>query len=92
MVDKPIQWVAGMMEVPTDPMSKIKTMELMIQEREIEIEGAETLMTRFLNGERKVIQRGPRGNFQGPFNTRIAKGEYSQMMRTLNFDHTQAKE
>jgi hypothetical protein len=84
--------MAGMMEVPNDPMSKIKTMELMIQEREIEIEGSDAMMTRFLNGERKVISRGPRGNFQGPMSTRIQKGEYSQMMKTLNFDHTQAKE
>ena len=60
-----------MMEVPNDPMSKIKTMEMMVQEREIEIEGSETTMTRFLNGERKVISRGPRGNFQGLLGTRI---------------------
>jgi hypothetical protein len=36
VADKPIQWMAGMMEVPTDPESRIRTMELMIQEREAE--------------------------------------------------------
>ena len=30
IVDKPIQWTAGMMEVPNDPMDKVKTMERMI--------------------------------------------------------------
>jgi len=50
------------------------------------------MMTRFLGGERKVITRGPRGNFKGPINTRAAKGDYASMMRTLNYDHTQAKE
>lgn len=30
-IDKPIQWVAGMMEVPVDPAKSIKTMEKMIQ-------------------------------------------------------------
>jgi hypothetical protein len=39
-----------------------------------------------------VRSRGPRGNYQGPINTRIGKGEYSQMMKTLNYDHTLAKE
>ena len=80
MSEKPIQWVTGMMEMPSDPLNRIKTMELMIQEREIEIqEGTdpEGMMTRFLNGDRKVISRGPRGNYKGPINTRIAKGEYS---------------
>lgn len=42
--------------------------------------------------------RGPRGGFQGTIGsrgkdnqgsnlTRIGRGEFSQMMRTLNFDH-----
>jgi len=69
-----------MMEMPSDPENRIKTMELMIQEREIEIqEGTDPdcMMTRFLNGDRKVISRGPRGNYKGPINTRIGKGEYA---------------
>jgi hypothetical protein len=48
-------------------------------------------MTSFVGGERKVISRGPRGNFKGPINTRAVKGDYSGMMRTLNYDHTQVK-
>lgn len=75
--EKPIQWVAGMMEMPADPENRLRTMELMIQEREIQIGETDNMMTRFLGGERKVITRGPRGNFKGPINTRIAKGEYS---------------
>jgi hypothetical protein len=86
MADKPLQWVTGMMEMPSDPHSRIRTMELMIKQRELELDGADS--TKLGKGDRKVITRGPRGNFQGPINTRIAKGEYSQMMRAMNFDHT----
>ena len=32
IVDKPIQWTAGMMEIPTDPMNKVRTMELMLHQ------------------------------------------------------------
>ena len=81
-----------MMEMPADPENRLRTMELMIQEREIELGETDNMMTRFLSGERKVITRGPRGNFKGPINTRAAKGDYASMMRTLNYDHTQAKE
>lgn len=63
------------MEVPIDPESRLKTIELMIQEQ--------------VGVDRKVISRGPRGNFKGPFNTR--KGEYSQMIKTLNFNHRESK-
>jgi len=28
--EKPIQWVAGMMEMPADPENRLRTMELMI--------------------------------------------------------------
>lgn len=90
--EKPIQWIAGMMELPTDPENRLRTMELMIQEREIELGESDNMMSRFLGGDRKVITRGPRGNFKGPINTRVAKGDYASMMRTLNYDHTQAKE
>ena len=34
IIDKPIQWVAGMMEVEEDPLSKIRTMEKIIYDQE----------------------------------------------------------
>jgi hypothetical protein len=40
---------------------------------------------------RKIISRGPRGNFQGHMgnhnNIRLTKGDYAQMIKTMSYDH-----
>ena len=65
IIDKPIQWVAGMMEVEEDPLSKIKTMEKIIYDQE---------KRRDNNFEidvvKRILQRGPRGAFQGHMGNR----------------------
>ena len=40
---------------------------------------------------RKIISRGPRGNFQGHMgdhhNLRLTKGDYAQMLKSMSYDH-----
>jgi len=102
IVDKPIQWTAGMMEVPTDPMNRVKTVENMINQhlRHLQKQQDEALepkeaglfqnqVSSFLKGhqpprgritadenkDRKILQRGPRGGFQGQTGTHAANSD-----------------
>lgn len=47
-----------------------------------------------LNPGRKVISRASRGGFQGQMGSsipRIGKGDYSSMIKAMNYDHHQNK-